>query len=84
MGDFTDDIYIRMQRCWATPTEQSDSDTSFELIDTGCGTEDASNQGNFRFLLTLLILMSALISILILMLLMNVVLILYCPYLTLT
>jgi len=45
LGDFTDDIYIRMQRCWATPTEQSDSDTSFELIDTGCGTEDAANQG---------------------------------------
>jgi len=45
LGDFTDDIYIRMQRCWATPTEQSDSDTSFELIDTGCGTDDASNQG---------------------------------------
>lgn len=46
LGDFTDDIYIRMQRCWATPTEQSDSDTSFELIDTGCGTDDAANQGN--------------------------------------
>lgn len=45
LGDFTDDIYIRMQRCWATPTEDSESDTSFELIDTGCGTEDASSQG---------------------------------------
>jgi len=45
LGDFTDDIYIRMQRCWATPTEDSESDTSFELIDSGCGTEDATSQG---------------------------------------
>ena len=54
LGDFTDDIYIRMQRCWATPTEDSESDTSFELIDTGCGTDDATSQGklflSYKFL----------------------------------
>lgn len=35
-----------MQRCWATPTNNADYDTNFELISDGCGTEQALSQGN--------------------------------------
>ena len=45
-GELTDDIFIRMQRCWATPTNNADYDTNFELISDGCGTEQALSQGN--------------------------------------
>lgn len=44
-GDFTDDIFIRMQRCWATPVEEADADTSFDLISDGCGAPSATSQG---------------------------------------
>jgi len=43
-GELTDDIFIRMQRCWATPTNNADYDTNFELISDGCGTDQALSQ----------------------------------------
>ena len=45
LGNFTDDIFIRMQRCWATPTEDSQSETSFNLLEDGCASEHAADQG---------------------------------------
>ena len=39
-----------MQRCWATPTNNADYDTNFELISDGCGTEQALSQGKQQVL----------------------------------
>lgn len=45
LGKVTDDIYLRMERCWATPTADSDSSTSFPLIEDGCSDQYATSQG---------------------------------------
>lgn len=45
LGKVTDDIYLRMERCWATPTADADSATSFPLIGDGCSDEYATSQG---------------------------------------
>lgn len=45
LGKVTDDIYLRMERCWATPTADSQSDTSFPLITDGCSEQYATEQG---------------------------------------
>jgi len=45
LGSVTDDIFLRMQRCWATPTAESDSETQFPLIDTGCPDSYAAQSG---------------------------------------
>jgi hypothetical protein len=49
LGNFTDDIFIRMQRCWATPTEDSQSETSFDLLEDGCASDHAADQGMILF-----------------------------------
>lgn len=45
LGKVTDDIYLRMERCWATPIADSDSEIRFPLIENGCSDEYATSQG---------------------------------------
>jgi len=45
LGKITDDIYLRMERCWATPIADSDSETAFPLIEEGCSDPYATSQG---------------------------------------
>lgn len=45
LGQLSEDIYLRMERCWATPTSNSEDETPFDLIQDGCSNSFAKAQG---------------------------------------
>jgi hypothetical protein len=45
LGQLTDDIYLRMQRCWATPVENADAENQFGLLEEGCADQYATKNG---------------------------------------
>ena len=45
LGEIQSDVYLRMERCWATPIAEATSERQFELLNNGCEDELAAAQG---------------------------------------
>lgn len=45
LGEIQSDVYLRMERCWATPIAEAMSEKQFELLNNGCADELAAGQG---------------------------------------